>query len=167
MPSLALSHSVNKRKKEKETITVPEAFGELSASRGWCQAQLCAQRCSPGADLHPDIMSVATRIGPRQGHNPLRVQCGRLGTAPVQSTSSDILEGGKVFWLPMARSRAWVRPSSPRPSQECKYFSLSYEKKPPKSKPQNNPGRGKSPRRSLLTPSSPSPPPHPLTQGHR
>ncbi|KAJ7412954.1 hypothetical protein WISP_93978 [Willisornis vidua] len=39
VPSLALPHSVNKRKREKEKTTVPEAFGKLSARLGWCQAQ--------------------------------------------------------------------------------------------------------------------------------
>lgn len=154
MPSLTRSLSVNKRKNEKEERAAPEAFGQLSASRGWCRAQLSAARL--GLALRrlspPPRHRVCrdTHRVPLAPHPPAGPEW-EAGTAPVQRNSFDILESGKVFWLPTARAGAWARPSSPRPSQECKYFIFLL--KPPRSNPRNNPGRGKSPRRSLLTPS--------------
>lgn len=109
-------HSVNKRKEAKERRELSRRPLERIPGPVSGSALSCSPGAGPACPRHPGTSLSGQESGPACGSG--------LGTAPVQSNSCDILEGGNIFWLPMARAEAWAQPSSPRPSQECKYFSL-------------------------------------------
>lgn len=139
MPSPARPHSINRRTKKTPNYT-----------RGLCKAERnlgLALRTPPGAAMlacTPTSCPSPTPAWETKGRGWRLLRSGA-----ILPTSLEVGRFSGFAWPDLG----------PRPSQECKYFSISSEKK--------NPAPGQSPRRSLLTTSSPSPQLHLLTKGHR
>lgn len=142
MPSPACPHSVNKIKKSKEenrtrgpwkAERIPcLAFGKrchvARPAGGWPRpcAPAEGQRRAPRAPLSRHYACRDMSRAPSARQQPAGPR-GRLEAAALRGDSTDIFGSRKVFGLPVAGAR----PSSPRPSEECKYFIFSYEKNTP------------------------------------